>query len=281
MLLLETLLGRWGYTFNMRQGGASYNSYGITAGTSGFYFVFGQLQLDPQSSGQRCGFKLEIGSKILSRVYIVSSGGATYDRTEYTGLVVKMSSGERLQMTSAHSCTFVNHFNVGSFIGAFYLPFQTEPAVHLLSSSSGWGILSRGIRNRAHHASNHYSFTLGATLKTWSSATINIGNVLYSPSGFTVPKSGIYYVYVQLELDPYQTPHKNCGYELRTERKIIAAAHYWRPNPSGKDRVTYTGAAARLSSGDAVSVRIKGTCNLERDFNQESSFLGGFYLRSY
>ena len=91
-----------------------------------------------------------------------------------------------------------------------------------------------------------------------------------------MPKSGIYYVYVQLDLDPVSS-QKNCGYALRTERKIIAAAHYWRPNPSIYDRVTYTGAAAQLSGGDTVSVRMKETCHIER---QHVSFLGGFYLRS-
>ena len=120
---------------------------------------------------------------------------------------------------------------------------------------------------------------LGVTLTTWSSTpSIAIGNVLSSQSGFTVPKSGIYYVYVQLEIDPSGS-QKNCGYELRTGRKIIAAAHYWRPNPSGRDRVTYTGAAARLSSGDKVSVRMKGTCLIYRDYDS-GSFLGGFYLHS-
>ena len=121
----------------MRQGGASYNSYGITAGTSGFYFVFGQLQFDPRSSGHRCGFKLQIGSTTLSHLHIQTDGGSSYDRTEYTGLVAKMSSGDRLQMTSTQSCEFANHFKYGSFIGVFYLPFQTEPAIHLLGSSTG------------------------------------------------------------------------------------------------------------------------------------------------
>ena len=149
-------LNRWGYTFKMHRGGASYNSYGITAGASGLYFVFGQLQLDPQSSGHLCGFQLQIGSKILSYVTSSTIGSQSYDRTEYTGLVVNMSSGERLKMTSGrYSCNFVNHFSYGSFIGAFYLPFQTEPAVHLLTSTSGWGTLSRGMKNRAHHVSNH------------------------------------------------------------------------------------------------------------------------------
>ena len=129
----------------MYRGGASYNSYGITAGASGLYFVFGQLQLDPQSNGHRCGFKLEIGSTTLSYLHMETSGGNSYDRTEYTGLVAKMSSGERLQMTSPHSCNFVNHFSYGSFIGAFYLPFQTEPAIHLYSISGGGGTLYSGI----------------------------------------------------------------------------------------------------------------------------------------
>ena len=139
----------------MHQGGALYNSSGITAGTSGLYFVFGQLQFDPQSD-DRCGFKLEIGSRTLSQLHIDPIGGA-FDRTEYTGLVTKMSSGERLQMTSIpSSCNFANHFSYGSFIGVFYLPFQTEPAVHLLGFKGG--IFARGMRNKAHHFSNHYSF---------------------------------------------------------------------------------------------------------------------------
>ncbi|XP_065828619.1 uncharacterized protein [Oscarella lobularis] len=248
-------LSQWGnYTFNINQGGALYNSSGITAGTSGLYFVFGQLQFDPQST-PRCGFKLEIGSRTLSQLHIDPIGGA-FDRTEYTGLVTKMSSGERLQMTSIRSCNFTNHFSYGSFIGVFYLPFQTEPAVHLLGFK-------------------------GETLRTWGSPTINIGNVLYSSSGFTVPKRGIYYVYVQLEIDPRSgsPSQRNCGYELRTERKIIAAAHYWRPNPNSYDRVTYTGAAALLNGGDTVSVRMKGTCYLQGE-NIYVGFLGGFYLRS-
>ena len=139
----------------MRQGGASYNSYGITAGTSDLYFVFGQLQFDPDSS-QFCGFELKIGSKTLSAVYTQTSGGSTYDRTEYTGLVVKMSSGDRLQMTSSRSCNLGNSFSYGSLLGAFFLPFQTEPAVHL--PGSGSGTVSRGIINRAHHDSNYDSF---------------------------------------------------------------------------------------------------------------------------
>ena len=90
-----------------------------------------------------------------------------------------------------------------------------------------------------------------------------------------MPKSGIYYVYVQFEMDPI-SGQRTCGYELRTERRIIAAAHYWRPNPSGKDRVTYTGGAARLSRGDTVSVRMKGTCYIY----YSNGFLGGFYVHS-
>ena len=115
-------------------------------------------------------------------------------------------------------------------------------------------------------------------MRTWGSPTIIVGNVQHSQSGFTVPKSGIYYVYVQLEIDPVRS-QRNCGYELRTERKIIAAAHYWKPNPSGYDRVTYTGAAARLNGGDTVSVRMKAACRITHD-NIHGLFLGGFYLRS-
>ena len=121
-------------------------------------------------------------------------------------------------------------------------------------------------------------FILGTTLRIWNSPTVVIGNVKYSSSGFTVPMSGIYYVYAQLEFDPHPFEH-NCGYELRTERQIIAAAHYWRPNPSDKDRITYTGAAAQLKEGDTVFVRIKGTCYIDGDY-EGGLFLGGFYLHS-
>ena len=144
---LDQFLSGWGYTsYNIVRGGSSYNSSGITVGSSGFYFVFGQLQLNP-SRNSLCGFKLKKGGNTLSHIVVATTEGA-YDRTEYTGRVVWMSRGEQIKMACAHGCNFANHFDDGSFIGAFYLPFQTKPTIHLpvVTSSYGGTTWSRGIK---------------------------------------------------------------------------------------------------------------------------------------
>ena len=110
--------------------------------------------------------------------------------------------------------------------------------------------------------------------------SVNNGNVKHSSTGFVAPRDGIYYVYAQLQFDPDSgSSQKNCAYELVASSKVIAAAHNWVPSPNGKDKVIYTGSVAYLYSEDTVSVRMRGTCELQHNYKEEA-FLGGFFLHN-
>ena len=125
----------------MKQGGAyQHSSVGFRFPKRGFYYVFGQQQLDPKSSNQDCGFylKQDSSSSKLASTYIRSYEADYDERTEYTGLVADVSANSYLRMYSMFSnCYFYNRLSYGSYFGAFYLPFQNGPIVHLIGSFSG------------------------------------------------------------------------------------------------------------------------------------------------
>ena len=78
---------------------------------------------------------------------MVSTRDGYEAHTQYTGLIVKVKSGERLQMHSRHGCYIHNFHSYGSFIGAFYLPFQAGPAIHLNKTRSTITLYSGMVTN--------------------------------------------------------------------------------------------------------------------------------------
>ena len=123
---------------------------------------------------------------------------------------------------------------------------------------------------------------LGNTVSAWNPVpSLNNGNIKHTSTGFMVPRDGIYYVYAQLQFDPDSgSSQNNCAFELvASSSKVIAAAHNWVPSPSSNDKVIYTGSAAYLYRGNTVSVKMRGTCRLDSNYNEEA-FLGGFFLRN-
>ena len=270
-------MSSWGDYYNLFAGGTSHSGYGITVSVSGLYFVFGQQQFRPQSSGKYCGFRLQVGSQTVSEVFSRTTRATNEAHSQYTGRVVQINSGQRLQMHSRHGCYILNYHSFGTFLGVFYLPFQAGPAIHLTKITSGTfytGMLTTSI------LAENICIRLGSTLSIWSTVpSVNNGNLRHSSAGFVVPRDGIYYVYAQLQFDP-PSSQKNCACELVASSNVIAAAHNWVSSPnSNNDKVIYTGSAAYLHCGDTVSVKVRGTCLFDSNYKEEA-FLGGFFLHN-
>ena len=107
------------------------------------------------------------------------------------------------------------------------------------------------------------------------------GHMKLGKNGFVVPTDGIYYVYAQIHMIPTSSSMKQCAYELKSSSsfgsRVIAAGVSFVPSPARRDKVVHTGAAARLSAGSVVYVKMRGTCSLKHSGSKEQ-FLGGFYL---
>eukprot|EP00118_Oscarella_pearsei_P021688 m.245055 g.245055 ORF g.245055 m.245055 type:complete len:514 (+) comp40252_c0_seq17:766-2307(+) len=295
-----TVVSGGNYTFgsytgsNLYTGGAAWlgGSY-FRAANTGLYFIFGQQQFDPQITGQNCGFRLKIGSMLYAWTSF-ETAHMNYDkRSEHTGRVAYISRGSDLRMYSYGAnggCLVKNHAPYGTFMGMFYLPFQDEAAIHLVGEYSG-------------------TKQKGYILDNWNAVEVLKGIVKYNKFGFTVPKSGVYYIYGQIHLDPIsdspisdspivkklvavslsidqeegttqsnkQMSMENCGYEIRSGSRVLAAGHHWQSSPNNRERTVYTASAVRLNAGDTVSVMMQGYCNLKH-FGQKETFLGAFYL---
>ncbi|XP_065835621.1 uncharacterized protein [Oscarella lobularis] len=246
----------------LSHGGASSSYRGLNIPKRGLYFVFGQQTLDPQSSNEDCGFWLQQdnSNSRLASTYIRSFEANYDDRTEYTGLAANLSAGQYLRMHAWFGCYFTS--STWNYIGAFYLPFQNGPTVHLIGNLSG-------------------TYIKGTTLTGGWSPTMMNGNMKLDRNGFIVPTDGIYYIYAQIHMTPTTSSMKHCAYELRSTSSsgpsVIATGVSFVPSPAKRDKVVYTGAATRLSAGSVVYVRMRGTCLL-RYIGGKEQFLGGFYL---
>ena len=239
--------------------------------------------MDPKSSNQDCGFWLQQdnSNSRLASTYIRSFEANYDDRTEYTGLAANLSAGQLLRVYTWFSCYFKS--GSGRYFGAFYLPFQNGPTVHLIGNLSGTYIKGCvfSIDGNALINTLIYSYLLGTTLAGGWSPTMMNGNMKLDRNGFIVPKDGIYYTYAQIHMTPTTSSMKHCAYELRSSSsfgsRVIAAGVSFVPSPAKRDKVVYTGAATRLNAGSVVYVRMRGTCLL-RYIGGKEQFLGGFYL---
>ena len=93
-------------------------------------------------------------------------------------------------------------------------------------------------------------------------------------SSFVVPKTGLYYVYAQLDLKPRRPPQL-CLFVIIVNRDFSASAGETFLTESGNENTVYTGAVHSLSEGDIVSV-FGNDCVF--GFSPLLSFFGLFFL---
>ena len=121
----------------------------------------------------------------------------------------------------------------------------------------------------------------GDTFTYWNEAETLIlrGGMEYNDSVYNVPKTGLYYVYAQVEIRPTSN-HSSCGYAVTKftsdslpltilETKIA-------PNEGGEQIALYVGSVVSLVEGDEVYLIAIPECRF--NFLPSLSFFGLFQL---
>ena len=107
--------------------------------------------------------------------------------------------------------------------------------------------------------------------------TLKGGMLFQASAEYKVPKTGIYYLYAQLEITPGSSP---CGFVIQT---LVVPVSLWvvestiTPTESVEKITLYGGAARNLFRGTTVTVRAAGD-NCRYNFSPRSSFFGIFFL---
>jgi hypothetical protein len=101
----------------------------------------------------------------------------------------------------------------------------------------------------------------------------------YTNGYLTVPKPGLYYIYVQVNCDPDQNSW--CGYSIRVNGNTVTE-HHVDQTSSGLDvlngQTSESGLLRKLNAGDRLSVTARNTGFFHIRYNQ--SFFGAVWLSS-
>ncbi|XP_062519913.1 uncharacterized protein LOC134194940 [Corticium candelabrum] len=126
------------------------------------------------------------------------------------------------------------------------------------------------------------ALSVGTRVTYWSTSTsppgFLRGGTVYNNGYITVPRDGLYYVYLQLwyERDAGQN---YCSFWIKlNDTNNIGSVYHYQQNTDGHDESQYTGLTVMLTANDRISVTVRdSTCNCDF-YTTDTAFFGAFYI---
>ncbi|XP_062518242.1 lymphotoxin-alpha-like [Corticium candelabrum] len=131
------------------------------------------------------------------------------------------------------------------------------------------------------HGSGTYGYYSSGTVTQWYTSSGSTwspfirGGMQYKDGVITVPTSGIYYVYVQMNYKHYSsTSYRSAGFRIRVNGSGRAYAYRYHQQPNDY-HTHYMGRIIQLNNNDKLSITFDANCRYY--FNSEFTFFGVFF----